>query len=511
MQESVGTDTPLPSVGVPVWASPRSQKELNTLADLTIDGYGQRFPAYNTYRNYYDGEQNTLLTDRASQYLEASGMRFAENVCDTIVDVMSERLVVEGFTTDEKEDDAPVAEYVMNAWQQNRMDEHASTVESEKTKLGDYFVMIDWDANKNQPRILPNKPDNIAVRYSQDDPSRIEIAVKKWETHHGSRRMNVYLDDRIEKYWQPAEVSDAWMPHVDEGDEYWPVPWTRDNLPPYAAVPVTTEDGVEVIPGAPGGEGEARGIPVVHFRNKANGSCYGRSELRKVIPQQDALNKHILDLNDVMDYQGWPQRYITGLDPDEVGTIKNTPGTIMAVSDPDAKIGAFPQADLEKFIRAIESDLQRIAALTRTPLRFLNVAAGTPSGESIKAGDAGLVSKVKQRSVADGNGWSDVMVMAVRLAEDYQVLQRGDVEPRIKTQWADPETRNEESDWKVALMQQQVGVSTATILQERGYDASDEAEKRDAEASVTDDAALRALNRGVMLESEAISGDDAEA
>lgn len=504
MSEALPADAAY-ALPIPVWAPPRSVDELNMLADLTAHGSEDRLSKYNLYRNYYDGEQNTQLTDRASQYLQVSGLRFAENVCDTVVDVMAERMIVSGFDTneDEEAENHPVAEYIESVWDANRMDEHATTVETEKTKLGDYFVLVDWDEEREIPRIVPNKPDNMCVYYDENDPRRISLAVKKWTTQYGSKRLNVYLDDRIEKYWQPADADEVWMPHYDADDLYWPVPWTRDNLPPYASMPVYAEDGTELVASQPGGEGEARGIPVVHFRNKASGSWYGRSELRKVLPQQDALNKHVLDLNSVMDYQGWPQRWITGLDPDEVGTLQNTPGSILAVSDPDAKMGAFPHASLQEFIKALESDLQRIAALSRTPLRFLSQSGGVPSGESIKAGDAGLVSKVRKQSVADGHAWEDVMILAMRLGIDYQKIEGApEVEPRVRCSWKDPETRNEESDWKVALLQKNVGVSTATILTERGYNAEDESNRNEADRSLAEDAQLRALTRGTPTPDE---------
>lgn len=509
----------------PAYQGPLAQDTLKAYADLHGDGYDSRLSHYATFEEYYDGEQRTMVSDRAATYLQVCGFQFAENVCDVVIDSMAERMEVTGFVpnfeADESaEDDAqeqpddttdpttivaaaphtrPLTDYLAWAWDVNRMDDRQGTVHTNVLKLGDYFAMVDFDDELQQPKIVLNRPHCIRPIYSDENPDELTVVVKRWDTKDiapsnpsGTRihRLNLYFPNRVEKYFRPATSENGdWYQHVDEGDAMWPIPWTMDGTP----------------------VGEPIGIPVIHFRNKPKGKTYGVSEIRKVLPQQDLLNKTVLDLNEVCDYQGWPQRWIAGITEGEQQAIRNHPGEIFMASESDAKFGAFPMADLDKFVGVVEHTMQRIAGLSRTPMRFLILTGGAPSGESIRAGDAGLVGKVRDRFKSIGNNWEDVMTLVARIAKSRGAAAVAGVDfpvdMRIAVAWRDPELRNDEADWKTAQEQQAAGVSVETTLTERGYDAGAEAAKREAEAAARIDQARGAFDGGIDAETGAASTD----
>lgn len=482
---------------VPAYRHATDPDVLKQWADLTGDGYGNRLNNYTLFDDYYSGKHRAKLNARAAAYLKLTHIDFAENVCDVVVDSAAERMEVTGFVTNleadiDVEEPRPITDALAQVWEDQKLDVKQGDVHTGVRKLGDWFVLVDVDPDTRLPRITSNHPGKLRPIYHAERPDELVAVVKRWDCSDVSptnpsgrriRRLNLYFDDRVEKYFQLAESSleSTWAQHVDEGDVSWPVPWTVD--------------------GTPGGK--PRGIPVVHFRNKSKGQPYGVSDLLKVIPQQDQLNKHILDLNDIVDYQAWPQRWGTGIANDEVGRLNNHPGEFWAASAVDAKFGAFPAADLSQMQGVIESDLQRIAGLTRTPIRFLVLAQQPPSGEAIRAGDAGLVGKVRDAQPATGHGWEQVLLLCARILADEGHLQVADdvlAKLRVTVAWRDAEARGDKSDWEVAGAQQAAGVSVETTLRERGYDPVAEAKRREQEAEALQDRSMRAKNRGLGMD-----------
>ena len=65
-------------------------------------------------------------------------------------------------------------------------------------------------------------------------------------------------------------------------------------------------------------DGEPLGLPVIHFKNKDQGYNYGQSELKNIIPLQDALNKTIIDLIAAADTTAFRIYWMVGDDPSGV-------------------------------------------------------------------------------------------------------------------------------------------------------------------------------------------------
>lgn len=454
----------------PAWRAPLSQGALASLTDYAACGANRSM--YQLADAYYRGQQSSYVADRQQEYLEASGLRFCENVCDTVVDTMVERLAVAGFVGDG-------AEAAEDIWRRNKGARLQNVVHTQALVLGDYGVMLDYTP-EDGVKLIGNHPSHLRFVYDTEDAARLDCVVKQWRTSrvsptnpNGLRiyRANVFYEDRIEKYWR-ATKDGVWYRHLDGGDLLWPVPWT-------------TTGSVD---------GEPLGIPAVHFRNKSRGATHGVSELAKVIPLQDQLNKHLIDLNDVMDYQGWPQRWATGISADETGAVTNTPGEILTTTNEAASFGAFPMADVNAFIRAIESDYQRIAGLTRTPMRFLLLSGGAPSGESVYAADIGLVGKLRDRQIEFGDAWSELLTKAVAL----DAARTGTVAGDVEVSWEAAAIRDPAAEWELARAQQDAGVSVASTLRERGYDPDVEAVLREDEAVAAAQRQAGMLNRGIV-------------
>lgn len=450
------------------WAEPQSDAFLKAAAEMDRVGDEEtgRTDAYRKYSEYYDGKHLSELTARAKQYLlNEANIDYAENVCDLVVDAMADRLTILGFSKEKVSD--TVLDKVGEVWRFNNMDEVHKTAISRTLELGDGMLIVDWDAEAKMPEIHFNHPEMVKVEYAPDNPQKKLYAVKVWKddkvgpVNPGGEellRMNVYFENRIERYYTDQRDAANWNVWFDEGDEHWPVPWTRDNEPD-----PDNENG--------------RGIAVFHLKNKARGNQYGVSELRKAIPLQNSLNKLWLDLFEVADQQGYPQRYATGLGKNErVGSTSTGAGSILTSANPETKFGQFQQADLNALVNIIDTRYRTIAGTTYTPIHMLVLAKGILSGEALKKSEAGLVAKVKDRHAPLGNEFSNIMMMCLALLVDNGVTIQGFdyTKTKVDPLWCEAENVDEAEKMEVAEAKRRVGVPLRKVLQELGYENVDE-------------------------------------
>ena len=93
---------------------------------------------YRAYREYYDGDHDTQLSDRQRQYLQLKvGEEFNGNYCPIVVDALVERLTVTGFETDEA-----AQEVFWEWWKLSRMDHQQGIVHTAAVRDGDSFVLL---------------------------------------------------------------------------------------------------------------------------------------------------------------------------------------------------------------------------------------------------------------------------------------------------------------------------------------------------------------------------------
>lgn len=465
-----------------------------TFLDECADMGAERLERFELYREFYEGDHRVELTDRAREYLERKGVRFSENFCEPIVDMIAERLTVTGYDVmigEEEEGDATeaIATWLKREfWRANRLDETAGVVHSIALSRGESFGIIGYDNAKGRPTFAFNAPERMKACYCDDDPERMEYAVKTWDTDEagpsspdGRRitRMNLYYPDRIERYFKlhASQGRGGWSRWMDAPDPDsaepapWPTPWVD-------------------------AAGEPLGIPVVHFRNRAQGRPHGRSELVGVVPQNMLLNKQVLDLAMVIDNQGWPQRWVSGVDPTTAG-FKTAPGEMWVTSSKDARFGQFDSADIAPMLAGIDSTLGRMARRSGMPLHML-MGGDVPSGEAMKTAEARLVKRCEDRAVSFGNRWEDAGLMAIRLAalaDDLPVPV--DVEQvALDALWDSPESRDDKAEAETAAIWSALGASKRTLLARAGFDPDQEEARRAEESASAAQQAARFFDGG---------------
>lgn len=416
-----------------------------------IDEDSNRQANYRLYRDYYDGRQGVVLTRRQRQYLHVPpDKEFSANYMHIVVDSLATRLSVTGF--DVTGDAALTKE--LNRWMRlMRLNSIQNGVHTGCIRDGDSYGFVEWDDVKKRPVFIPHLAydgrDGVHAYYDSD---RIEprIFTKRWTIEVGggvlpigARRLNLYFEDRVERYWSNAS-----------GGTYGWLPFSGEGLPTVS--PYET------------------GFPLVHFTNRARGFRYGLSELEPGIPMQDALNKAVIDLLASADASGFRIMVGIGFDPEGITVA---PGAWIAVPDltpAEASATAIPGEPLRPHIEAIDSLVQRVAQTTDTPLSYFQQTGQMASEGTHRQHETRMIAKARSLSVEVGEQWEEVMRGCIRLSNAYGGTS-WDEEAEITTIWADFDIRDREEKMLAraqavkALVEAGADLETAAI--EAGFSA----------------------------------------
>lgn len=482
------------------------QEQLREDADLGAD----RLNGYALQQQAYDGELSPPLQDREREFLGAHGVRFTENFHETVVDVHAELSTLEGVRFPGRDELTEWANGTV--WQRSNLDAVQAQVSHASVLKGDAFLIVSFDDTAGVPVFEYQRPEQMKVVC---DDEGVRYFVKVWNTSRVCptnpkgrkiRRMNRFFPDRVEKWFTLAandtEGEATWLPHLDPEDvTLEPVhPVDEIGEPDLEQDPVMVEraawptrwtvDGTE--------DGEPLGFSVFHFPHKAGDGVYGRSLGAGWLPFQNELNKQLVDLFQVMDTQGWKQRYASGV-PDTT-SLTVAIGEWVTSSDPGARFGEFAAEDPRHLVETLEATIRRGAAKTRTPLHNLLLAGALPSGESLKTAESPAARSANARNVFASSPWVGSWLMAVRLAWVFGRLPEGVSGPvedlMVELVWADTHSRNEKGEADTAEVWHRIGASARTLLANADFDPEEEFANRVQEQARALEGQARAFDRG---------------
>lgn len=417
------------------------------------------------WESFHDGNQP--LAFASQKFRDTFGQRYGglpANFMPLIVDAESERLIIQGFrfrNADEGD------KQTWRIWQENQLDAESQIAHDLALIKGKAFAMVAPAPDGSQfPLITIEDPEEVYVESAPGNRRNRRAAIKVWMDDEGFGRANLFLPDFIYKFRSRTKRTDS----------------TAGSLPNITWDEFSVDDeGVWPIPNP-----SAPVIPIVPLVNRPRRDGTGRSELLSVVGNQNAINKLRFDALVASEFVAFPQRYALNIDVpvdpdtgkdvapfkpgvDMLWTVRRpTPEEAATYGDnvPKAELGQFPQGDLSPYINLINQELGEMASNGRTPYHYLMATATSvpPSGESLKASEARLVKKVVRQSVHFGEGWEEVMRLALVL-DGQSAKAKTDGE----TIWADPETRNEAARVDAIVKQIQVGLPFEFALEEMGY------------------------------------------
>ena len=449
---------------------------LNPDLAWAIEDVRRRQATYLLCQEYYDG--NHRLVFATEKYRNAFGdlfREFADNLMDDVADEPADRLQITNFTAVA----AGLAQRAQDLWETNKGDSRSGRVHLDGFRSGDGMVIV-WPDSNGTPRMYPQKPEQMAVRYDDDLPDEIEVAAKVWREGR-VYRLNLYYCDRIERYATKGTGNDGGMPKAASF-----LPYNE----PAEAEPGETPEAAE-----PWIEPHDYGQVVYHFPN-GDVSAYGTSALDDVIPLQDGLNKTLADMLVAMEFHAYPQRWATGVqverDPisgKEIDPFQSGAERLWRTGNEAAQFGQFTQADLSQFLEVQDSFRAEIARKGGLPPH--SVGAGRqspPSGISLLVSEGRLIKRVKDRQRDWGDVWCEVMAAMLRMdGAPATTAQDIDIE------WAPAETRDEKAQAETLTMKVALGVSKRQALLEMGYDEDKVDEMLGEGESASADAAAVAM------------------
>lgn len=341
------------------------------------------------------------------------------NYVGLVAETILERMKVTGFraggtgtdTTDKR---------AWSWWQANHMDSNSGLVHRAAIVMSRAYVIV-GDNGAGQPLVTGEDPRQVTHESDPADRYHVRAALKVWvDDVAGMTCAVLFLPDTIH-YYRANKPAGGHQGQVTWRPSTWDVDMSNDFAPFGAAV-------------NPLGE-----VPVVPFVCRPDLAGNGLGEFEDVTDIQDRINTITLDLAVISAMQAYRQRWVRGVDPtDDKGNPQKIfdPGADLLWMTPekDAQFGEFNQTDLSPLIKAIDSAVQTLCAITRCPPHYLIGQIVNASGDALAAAETGLVSKVAEREQEFGESWESVYrlagkVLGVDVPADAEVI------------WKDPQFR----------------------------------------------------------------------
>jgi hypothetical protein len=383
---------------------------------------------------YHAGRQRlAFMSEKFRTAFGGMFASFADNFLPLVVDSVEQRLNVQGFRygTDPKADSG-----AWDLWQSNGLDALSQLAHRESLIKGDSYAIV-WGTQDGTPRVTIESAEQCIVGYAPGDRAKRVAALKSWVDDGGTHAV-LFLADGIYRLLK-AKTGTGW-------DEEFP-----DD--PF---PLPNPIGV---------------VPVVPLTNRPSLiSPYGVSEFLDVIPIQDAINKTLADMLVASEYIAFPQRYAAGLEipVDDQGNavppFNVAIDKLLISEDPATKFGTLPAGDLKNYTDALIVLVQHLATISSTPPHYFNVGGNLPSGDAIKAAEAGLVAKVSRKTVFYGEAWEEVMRLCFTVTGDPKAhVTNGE------TVWKDFQYRSESELADALVKRSAIGVPREQLWEDAGY------------------------------------------
>ena len=387
---------------------------------------------YTRLINYYEGDQPLMYmaSSRMAKIFEGLDGYFAQNWCAVVIDAVKDRINLR------KIDVAGAAKAAwQEIWEASQLDLESDEVHEKELITGEAFVIC-WKNDAGVMEAYFNDPRMCVMFYDSQYP-RVKKFAAKWYVDDDSKmRITLYYQDRLEYYISKGQAKNA----------------TKAS----AFIPL--EDG-ENGSSAPNPFSE---IPVFHFRKAKT----PRSDLKNVVPIQNATNKLVTDMMVAAEFGAFKQRYVIS-SAEVQGKLKNSPDEIWDLPAGDGigqqtQAGQFDATPLSNYLEGIEKQVVAISSITRTPKHYFFQIGSNISGEALIAMEAPLNKKAQDRIDCYAPVWVDVTLFLLK--HSGQIVVRSDVTPRFDR----PETIQPYTTAQTRQLNTAASIPLETILREEG-------------------------------------------
>ncbi len=244
--------------------------------------------------------------------------------------------------------------------------------------------------------------------------------------------------------------------------------------------------------------------PIFHCKNRPMPFCfYGTSDLEDdVLDLNDNINFTVSNNNRILRAHGHPFQWASGMGGNEIQHIKRDIGSILAIPNPEGELHNLEMvSELTSAFNQLKALREAYHEITSIPEivsgKVENV--GQLSGLALKILYGPLVQLTNVKRELYGRMVSQLNVALLEIG--------GFKAKKVLNQWPTiiPTNRKEEADTAISL--QEAGISKDTTIQELGYDAFDENEKRNEESDAALERQKQAFDRGNLTGDKNPFGD----
>jgi hypothetical protein len=315
------------------------------------------------------------------------------NVCDIVVNSLTQSLAVEGFRVGNDGTDVPVWE----VWQRNKMDKHQGGVHRAAVAYGTSYTVVSPGAPL--PVIRGISPRRMTAVYGED-PDWPMWALEQT----GTDTWRLYDDEAV--YFLGRD-----------GDYGQPVRWLETREHGFGVTPVVRfSDEVDLD-----SDDEVDGVSDILL-----------GQVSPLMALQDQIDLTTFGLLVAQHYSAFRQRYIMGWTADsEDQLMKASASQLWTFADhpDDVKAGEFGETNLKGYIESRDAALRYAATLSQTPVHELIGELVNLSAEALAAAEAGRDRKVDERKTGFGESWEQTFQLAgaaigTPVPDDAQVVWR---------------------------------------------------------------------------------------
>jgi hypothetical protein len=399
------------------------------------------------FRNYVDGDHRANLTHEMRRMLrvaEGSLNEFNDNYCPVIISTMVDRLRLLRVEADNK----TASDWCARVFREQRLDALQDDVHDATVRDGRTFLMADMVEQPDGTRRLrfTHEPafDGVygVIPYYASDADRTPLfVVKVWrqttKTIADTTRINVYFEDRIERYVSSADSGNL-LPFEVEGED------VGLHYPDRPHILKWLDSSSQPI-----------GVPFVAFVNQGKTHTNdGKSEIEDVIPLQDVLNRTLYSMTMTAELTAFAIRVMIG----DQAPAAVTPGMILSFYAKDINGNVAPPTNdtVLKWLQSIRLDQWQPGELTGfiEQAKWLKAqmfevtstpdegVADSASGESLKQREIKLLGKVARFQTRNGNAWEDAFALGHRVESAFSVGAQPPAYTDLTAKWKDAQIRN---------------------------------------------------------------------
>jgi hypothetical protein len=184
--------------------------------------------------------------------------------------------------------------------------------------------------------------------------------------------------------------------------------------------------------------------PVVRYSNMLDLDGRTDGEVEPFIPLAKRINKTTYDRLLIQHFNSWKVRTVSGMaQPETVeeanrAKLRLRHDDLLVAEDPDTKFGTLPETPLDGVIRAGETDIKTLAAVSQTPTHALTGDMVNLSAEALAAARAELEAKSGERKQSAGESHAQLLRLGAFI--DGDEASASDVMAEVT--WADMSVRS---------------------------------------------------------------------